>query len=430
MAIVFVLAGAAAAQAPAVNLTLDEAIARGLAASHQLAAAEAERKAADSSADGQAASRRPIVSAQAGYVRTNNITPFGIGVPGRGFVDIYPNVPDNYRTRLDLQWPIYTGGRADALERAARAEAGAAADAVATARADLRLEITRAFWALVTARDTVHVVEQAHRRMQAHLNDVRHAFDVGLLPPNDVSSAEAQEARQRMLLIQAQNQRETAAADLCRLVGLPADAAIEPSAELAPPPAPAPASTLAADARANRSERQALERQVAAAQARQAAAEAGRRPVVAIAGGVDYARPNPRIFPRESTWQDSWDAGVNVSWPLWDAGRTSSAIAAAAAGASAARERLADFDSRLDADVRERVLDLESSRAAITAAEAAVTSAAEATRVVHNRFEAGVATSTDVLDAQVAQLQAELDRTRAIAAARLAEARLKRTLGQ
>jgi outer membrane protein TolC len=41
-----------------------------------------------------------------------------------------------------------------------------------------------------------------------------------------------------------------------------------------------------------------------------------------------------------------------------------------------------------------------------------------------------VATSTDVLDAQVALLQAELDRTRALANARLAAARLDRALGR
>jgi outer membrane protein TolC len=41
-----------------------------------------------------------------------------------------------------------------------------------------------------------------------------------------------------------------------------------------------------------------------------------------------------------------------------------------------------------------------------------------------------VATSTEVLDAQVALLQARLDRTRALANARLAEARLARVLGQ
>jgi outer membrane protein TolC len=41
-----------------------------------------------------------------------------------------------------------------------------------------------------------------------------------------------------------------------------------------------------------------------------------------------------------------------------------------------------------------------------------------------------VATSTELLDAQVALLQAELDRTRSLATLRLAEARLDRAMGR
>jgi len=35
---------------------------------------------------------------------------------------LYPDVPDNYRARLDLAWPVYSAGRTDALERAAVAD--------------------------------------------------------------------------------------------------------------------------------------------------------------------------------------------------------------------------------------------------------------------------------------------------------------------
>jgi outer membrane protein TolC len=56
--------------------------------------------------------------------------------------------------------------------------------------------------------------------------------------------------------------------------------------------------------------------------------------------------------------------------------------------------------------------------------------AAEARRVVADRFASGVATATDVLDAQVALLQADLDRTQALASVKLAEARLTRALGR
>ena len=54
----------------------------------------------------------------------------------------------------------------------------------------------------------------------------------------------------------------------------------------------------------------------------------------------------------------------------------------------------------------------------------------EALRVVNERFRVGVATSTEVLDAETALLQAELDRTRALANARLADARLARAVGR
>ena len=105
-------------------------------------------------------------------------------------------------------------------------------------------------------------------------------------------------------------------------------------------------------------------------------------------------------------------------------------MAETAATKRAAEARVADFDATLAFEVHQRLSEIESSRAAIAAADDAVTSASEARRVVGDRFAVGVATSTDVLDTQVALLQAALDRTQAIANARLAAARLDRALGK
>ena len=68
----------------------------------------------------------------------------------------------------------------------------------------------------------------------------------------------------------------------------------------------------------------------AAAEARADAAGAGRRPQIGLGAGYDYARPNPRIFPRAEEWQDSWDVSVTVAWALWDGGRTRAERAEAA----------------------------------------------------------------------------------------------------
>lgn len=416
---------------PSLRLTLDDAIACGLAASHRLAEAAARVDAAHAVVGARRASALPAVSAIGGYTRTNHVDTFGILLPNNQLKIIYPDIPDNYRTRLDVQWPIYTGGRVDALERAARAEAAAGAEEVAAARADLRLEITRAYWALVTARESARVVDAAVERVKAHVQDVRNQFDVGLLPPNDIASAEAQLSRQQMLAVQARTQRDVTEIDLARLLDAPPGSSIEPAVALEPPAQPTEsADVLIARAREQRRERAALATRVESAHDRVTAADAGRLPVIGVGGGFDYARPNPRIFPRENAWATSWDASVNVSWPVFDGGRARAEVAEASAQERAARERLADFDASLSADVRQRARELDASRAAIDAATAGVRSAGEARRVVADRFHAGVATSTDVLEAQVALLQAELDRTQAIAAARLAEARLSRAIGR
>jgi outer membrane protein TolC len=426
-----VQAPATSLQSLASDLTLDDAIARGLAASHRLAEAAARGDAASAVADQRHAAILPQLAAQAGYTRTNHVEAFGLLLPNNQLKIIYPDIPDNYRTRLDLQWPIYTGGRLDALERAARMEAAASADDLAAARADLRLEITRAYWALVTAAASLRVVDESVQRVDAHLRDVRNQLDAGLIPPNEVLSVEAQESRQRMLSIQARSIRDVAEAELGKLMGAPPGTAIHPVSTLdAPPPLTAAVGALIEAATRDRSERAALARRVDAAGVRREAAVAGAKPTIAFGGGLDYARPNPRIFPRDATWRDSWDASINASWPLFDGGRTRAEVAEARATVRVAEERLADFDATLAVEVRQRLSELEWSRAAIEAASDAVRAAAEAARVVANRFTAGVATSTDVLDAHVALLQAELDHTQAMANARLADARLARALGK
>jgi outer membrane protein len=431
IACVALVTPAAAQDAPVVPLTVDEAQTRALAASHRLAEARAREAAAKASIDVRTSADMPTVSVVGGYTRTNHVLEFSVPSPTGVPRVLYPDVPDNYHSRLDLQWPIYNGGQTNALERAARAEATAAGADVAVAQSDLRLEVARAFWAVVTARASVDVLEQGIARSQAHVADVKQRFDAGLVPPNEIASAEAQESRARMLAIEARNQRDVSSAELARLVGLDPGQGVDPMGALESSSDSAIAiAPLIAQARASRQERRALESRVEAADDLRSAAAAGRRPTLAIAGGVDYARPNPKIFPRADRWDDSWDAGINVRWPLWDGGRTAANVAQAAGGAEAARQRLAEFDSVLPVEVRQRALDVESGRAAIAAAADAVRAATEARRVVSERYRAGVIPQIEVQDAEFALLQAELDRTRALANLRVAEARLARAVGR
>ncbi len=431
---VLVAAGLANAQTPPVVLTLPEAIAWGLEASHRIAEMVAREDSARAVETQRESATRPQSTVTASYTRTNHVDPFVVASVVGGVQVVYPDIPNVMRSRIDLQWPIYTGGRLQALTRAAGAEADATSQDREAGRADLRLEITRAYWAVITAQASQNVVRQALERTDAHLADVRNQLSVGLVPPSDVLSIEAQQARQRMLLIEADNILETSSAEFRRLTGLEADTPFELRTDPSPvtaTPVVAPAyGALVAEAHLNRPERKALKLRIDAAAERVTAASSGKLPVISTAGGYDLARPNTRFFPLEDKWRTSWDLGVNVRWPLFDGGRTQAEAAEAVANRRAIESRLKEFDSQIDVEIRQRATDVRSAQASVEAARAGVQAASEARRVLAERFGAGVATNTDVLTAQVALLQAELDLTRAIANAHLAAARLDRAMGR
>jgi len=436
---VVVLAGAARSSAQTsppqgstpVRLSVVEAIDLALKASHRIGEFEAREDAAKANAALRASADRPMVSLLGGYTRTNHVDEFAIQIPGMPPRVIYPDLPDNWRSRLDVQWPVYTSGRLESLDRAAQAEQNAAGKDVATVRADVRLDAARAFWTLVTATASVTVVEDALMLADAHVRDVRTLLAVGLVAPNDVLTAEANRSRKQVLLIEVRNIRDVAEADLRRATGIGPAVRIDLAEALDGLRPNVPTfDELLAEARKSRPERQALQIRVDGVAQQRAAAAAGSKPVVSVGGGVDYARPNPRIFPRAGAWNESWDVGVSVAWQLWDGGRVKADVAQASANQRAAQQRLAEFDAVLEFEVRQRQLDLTSAVAAIAAVTDEVASAAEARRVVAERFKAGLTSNTDVLDAQQALLGAQLGRTRTLASVKLAQARLDRVLGR
>jgi OMF family outer membrane factor len=419
----------------ALVLTIDAAIERGLAEAPRLAEARSREAAADAAVVARAALGRPAVAASSGYLRTNHVDEFGVGQPGGGTLIIFPDVPDNYRARAELSLPIYTSGRVGEQVASAEATRRAVGADSRTVSADLKLEIVAAYYRLLTARERVRVLERALERSDANLETVRARVDSGVLPPNDVLSAEAQRARQNVQLIQARNDAVFGEADLARLVGAEAGrplvlatAADQPLTQ-AVTMATLPVADILSRARQSRPERQAMTERQTSFRATADAAQSAVRPQVSALVAVEPARPHSRFVPRRDVWNTGWDLGVNATWTLFDGGRARAEQAGAVAEADALQHRIDDFDATLAVELRQRLLDLASGRAALEASDQAVTAAAEARRVLGERFLVGVATNTEVLDADVAWLEAELEHTRLQASLRLSEARLVRTAG-
>jgi outer membrane protein len=420
---------------PTTVLTLEDAITRGLVSSSRVQEARAREAAAAASRDGRKSLSGPTASVTTSYVRTNHVDEFAVPQPGGGSRVIFPDIPNNWRLRADVMYPIWTGGRTDALVEGASAELVAAQADGTVVAADLAMEIAWTYWQVVTTRATVVVLDEGLARTDVWVADVRARVEAGVSSPHEVAQAQAHRARQRVQRIQAAQAATLAERELARLVGLPAGQSLELATPVDRPLAVAAGATAAeaethyTRAVAGRTERAALSARRDAFAAAARAAMAALHPQVATFAGIEPARPNSRFVPRSDRWHTSWDLGLSVTWSLWDNGRARADRALALAQADALTHRQREFESRLAVEVSQRLLDLESGRAAVEASAEAVAAAAEVHRVMRERYDAGVSTSTEVLDAHIAWLDASLERTRLLAALRIAESRLQRTLG-
>jgi outer membrane protein TolC len=425
---------ASAADEEVVRLSVEEAVSRALEHAPELEARRAERRAAEAGVGQAEAARRPQLDLFGSYTRRSDVPELSVNLPGQPPRTIFNNVPDNYMLRAEARVPLYTGERLPELEQAARREAEARREDLAAGRGDIALETRRAYWNLVTARENVRVLAAAVESFDAHLEDARNRERFGLAARNEVLAVKVERERARLARMDAERGAAVIEADLARLTGLPPGTRIEPAARLDPPHREAAAGEglegLVGEALQARPEIAALRQRVRGAERRLAAERAGRRPSVEAVAGYDYANPNRQVLPVEEAWEDTWDVSVRASLNVWDGGRTDEAVARARAEQAAFEARLRGLKEGVRQEVTARRQELRTALDAIAVAEENVVSARESRRVAADRYREGVIPSSERLDAEVALLRAGLDRTEAIARARLAVAALERALGR
>jgi outer membrane protein TolC len=401
-----------------------------LESSPNLEALESLREAADYDIEAARAARLPAVDGMAGYTRRSSVPELTIPLDGVERT-IFPNIQNNWTARVEATMPLYTGGRTEGAIDAAEGRREAAVGDVAAGRADVALETRRTYWSLVTAIETERVLRAALGAYDAHLVDARNRERFGVAARDEVLAVQVQRERGELARLQADNFVETLRADLIRLLGLEPGTVVVPGEPLvgAEEP-PSDVDALVTRAMEQRPERSALRARITAGEAAERTQRAARLPHIGVAAGYDYARPNRLIIPPEDQWDGTWDVSVRISMRLFDAGQTRAVAAATAARTDALRRRLDDLDRRIRSDVTARVLDVRNAIRSVDVARANVASAEENLRISRDRYREGVIPSSELLDAETALLNAELDRTRALAAVRQTRADLDRAIGE
>ena len=379
------------------------------------------------------AARLPQFGLTGGYTRLSDVPAPHIDVPIPGApspIEIAPTVLNTYRVTAGMSAPLFTGFRLENAARAAEHLERAAGEDLRATQLDVGLSVDVSYWRLHAARAARATIAESVRLTGAYLADVVRMREVGMATDDDVLAVQVRLSEARLRLVEAEHAAVLARAALANVVSLPLDTEITLTDSLEHVRRPVPElTTLQQAARERRPELRAVDARLQSARRQVDVARGERLPSVMLSAGYEVSRPNQRYFPTEDAWHDSWSVGLGMSWTAWDWGITARRTEQARAGRRQVDERIRQVRDGIALEtLAARLAVIEAARRIELAGER-VAQAGEHYRSLREKAAAGIASTTEVLDAEVALVRARLDRTQALVDERLARARLDRATG-
>jgi outer membrane protein len=186
---------------------------------------------------------------------------------------------------------------------------------------------------------------------------------------------------------------------------------------------------LLASAFADRPDMQGMEWRLKASESGITGARGGWSPQLFLTSNYYYSRPNQRIFPAVDAFKDSWDVGISLQFDIWNNLTTVYQTTEAQAQYEQTKDQIAILKDGVTLEVTQSYLSFKQAKENIQLSRLGVDQATENLRLTHEKFKAGLTTNSEMLDAEVAQLQAKLQLTQSLVDYELAQAKLEKAVG-
>jgi outer membrane protein TolC len=309
-------------------------------------------------------------------------------------------------------------------ERAASERLKSAQYSFKDAREVVVLAVGNAYLQAIATASRIETTEAQVTNAQALYDKAVDQQRAGLNPAIDTLRAQVELQTRQQQLIAARNDFAKQKLSLARIIGLPPGQEFVLT-EKAPYQAltPLPLEVYLQRAYTSRSDYQAAQAQVRAAELSRRAASAGHYPTL----GFDANYGDIGVTPGQSngTWQVN--GGLNI--PIFAGGKTHSDVLEADAQLKQLRSQLGDLRGRIDYEVRSALLDLNSAADQVEVARSSVDLAEEALTQSRDRFTAGVTDNLEVVQAQESVASAHESYIQSLYAHNLAKVELARAIG-
>lgn len=338
------------------------------------------------------------------------------------------------QTALEASWPLIKPDRTPSIAVARDAFEKAKNQYLIGLR-DLRLQSAKLYFDLQQADEQVRIGQESVRSSQVSLRDARARFQAGVATKLEVLQAETQLARDQQLLTDALSQQSVSRRALAAILNLPQDVtptAKDPLRVLGTWLPSLQESIVAAFAFREELDQALLD--ISAANSRANAQLAQGQPFLNIVNTLSGGRNNgyqfePQPIRDQLGWTFDNTIGLNLSWRLFDGGRSRALYRQEKQAAREGRYRFADRRDSIRLEVEESFFNLQRNNRNITTTSREVISTRESLRLARLRFQAGVTTQREVVDTQRDLTQAEVRYSSAIAEYNRSLAELRRRTG-
>ena len=348
------------------------------------------------------------------------------------------NIVNAFRTDTRNLWagailltqPVFMGGAIVAMNKLADAGEELAANSAEAKRQATLYHIDQAYWQVVSLRHKQKLAQGYLDLVKKLDGDVQKMIKEGVATRSDGLSVSVKVNEAEMAMLKVSDGLTLSKMLLCQLCGIPVDEQIVLAEEETDNLETVEVTPQADFQQAveNRPELKMLQNMVDMGKQTTNILKAGNLPQVLLTGG--YMVSNPNVFNGfEKKFSGVWNVGVLVRVPIWNWGDVAYKVRAAKGATTIATLQKEEAREKIELQVNQSAFQVSEANKKLEMAKASIERANENLRTANLGFSEGVISSTTVMEAQTAWLQAQSQKIDAEIDVKLSQVNLQKALG-
>jgi len=382
------------------KLTLTEAFQKALMNNEEIQTESLKVGNAELTSNNAFNNRLPSVKVSGRYSRVSEVDPFKIQLnPSMTPIEIVSPIENQYAMKATLTQSLFTGFKLENANEAMNNLYESSKKELETKKNDVVLKVAQAYFNVIASEKVLLVLNKNYEQLDKRVKDAEQMKLQGLLTENDVLKIKVKLNEVEVSKIQAENNLKITQMNLNLLLGDD----VETSYQLE-----MPISSEISSGKSERPELSSLNYKLEAQKSVVNASYGDWYPSIFLQANYDYARPNSRIFPQKDEWKPTWDINLILSFDIWNWGTSNNNIQIAKNNLQALELGKSQIEKAFTTEEKIAVYAVDKSSRSVKVLEKQVEQSLLNLKISENQYQAGLLSTTDLLDAQIQTLQSDI----------------------